>query len=140
MGEGIECAICMSLLRGSDDCISLPCNLAPGALRRQDQSDLRHAESSPSGVKTPDSPSKVGRPHVFHSSCLERWWAKSCQCPTCRRDVRQWLPTSLIAKKAPKRSPSINDPLTLGVGGFPVRRSLRPNSPLRYGLRFRRNV
>jgi len=33
----------------------------------------------------------AGRLHAFHASCLEKWWAKSCRCPTCRRDVRHWL-------------------------------------------------
>lgn len=39
-------------------------------------------------------------PHAFHATCLERWWSRSCRCPTCRRDVRGRLAKAAEALSA----------------------------------------
>lgn len=69
-----ECAICMMEMESSDRCIILPCH-----------------EHSPSSSTSSCGSSLCARPHAFHEGCLQQWWTKSCRCPTCRCDVRQWL-------------------------------------------------
>eukprot|EP00450_Noctiluca_scintillans_P001187 CAMPEP_0194498358 /NCGR_PEP_ID=MMETSP0253-20130528/15015_1 /TAXON_ID=2966 /ORGANISM="Noctiluca scintillans" /LENGTH=354 /DNA_ID=CAMNT_0039339991 /DNA_START=56 /DNA_END=1120 /DNA_ORIENTATION=+ len=65
-----ECAICMVEILPEDQILLLPCGgtLCNGVL-------------------------EGGRPHVFHSSCMERWLlTKAGACPTCRCDLRRHLP------------------------------------------------
>lgn len=75
----LECAICLSQFRHDDECLLLPCSNSTSSL------------SSTWPTAQVAAGERVCCSHVFHTACLERWWSKSCQCPTCRRDVRQWL-------------------------------------------------
>lgn len=123
-----ECSICMAAVRSDDKCMMLPCGgegSGPGQAR---------CASVP-----PDGGTSSGRPHFFHSECLEAWWLKSCRCPTCRRDVRRWLsfepqispkavfeqaPTNAICRPcgraipaAPRRSMWMRSDRTLSIRG-----------------------
>lgn len=95
----LECAICLTALLPEDACLSLPCRGGADISRRlfPAQASQRRSKSvSPAMRSTSDAEEAVEAgslcPHTFHTSCIERWWLRSCQCPTCRRDVRQWLP------------------------------------------------
>merc|ERR1719468_586317 len=92
-------------------CILLPCGLRDCGIETHDRNGdateqgderlhpaMRRVPSAPAG----SLPTK-GRLHAFHDACLERWWAKSCRCPTCRYDVRRSLPP---AQLAPPQVPS----------------------------------
>eukprot|EP00927_Polykrikos_kofoidii_P073764 TRINITY_DN69792_c0_g1_i1.p1 TRINITY_DN69792_c0_g1~~TRINITY_DN69792_c0_g1_i1.p1 ORF type:complete len:448 (+),score=48.61 TRINITY_DN69792_c0_g1_i1:63-1406(+) len=121
----LECAICMGSLGQNDECIALPCN-------GFDTAGLRSG--------TPPSCPAMGRastmdPHAFHSSCLEHWWGQSCQCPTCRRDVRQWLRSCGVGEGTPKsleKAPAAHPPC-LVVGCFPPPVRREPTTPQRRG-------
>eukprot|EP00929_Paragymnodinium_shiwhaense_P040069 TRINITY_DN20947_c0_g1_i5.p1 TRINITY_DN20947_c0_g1~~TRINITY_DN20947_c0_g1_i5.p1 ORF type:complete len:469 (+),score=85.02 TRINITY_DN20947_c0_g1_i5:70-1476(+) len=125
--DDLDCAICMASLREGDDCMLLPCGVS------------KAAAAAPLVSETPAMPQgAAGRPHAFHTACLERWWAKSSQCPTCRRDVRQWLPAAAPAPvsaghppgSSPARDPAVRRshsamaaPLLLGNAGAGVART-----------------
>jgi len=130
--EDMECAICMVAINSTDECMMLPCNgfdVVAAVL-----SSSRFGKALGADVT---SKSNVERPHAFHADCLERWWTKSCQCPTCRRDVRQWLKATSSQQAQKKAVPLIPDPLVVGISASsmsPCRRGLWPISPLRRGL------
>jgi len=112
----LECAICMAGLQVDEECILLPCGLLdrPPTAQAPQLSEGPTFSDSPSGIEgrgracgaaraalrarsaslcEAELRSNIaGRLHAFHSACLDQWWSKSCRCPTCRRDVRQWLP------------------------------------------------
>merc|ERR1712032_359369 len=79
--EDFDCAICMTNIQEAENCILLPCyklfkkGCTPGA-------------------------QLAGRPHAFHTSCIETWWCKSCRCPTCRCDVRQFFTSKNLPHKS----------------------------------------
>jgi len=78
--DELECPICMVEMSDTDRCIVLPCNIKDGVLS-----------------------STVKAIHAFHSACIERWWTKSCRCPTCRRDLRPLLASLPRSKERPRR-------------------------------------
>lgn len=112
----LECAICMTGLGMEEECVILPCGLlgrshatsssataetedaaegeAPvggeGRRSRRSARRTRSASTSEADIRL----DIAGRLHAFHVTCLDKWWTKSCRCPTCRRDVRQWLQCS----------------------------------------------
>lgn len=132
-GESVECAICMADILDAEDCLSLPC----GGQQSRAGADSRSFRRSLTAT-LPASGScgaLTGRPHAFHTSCLEKWWRKSCRCPTCRRDVRPWLMggRGTTATSAPGASSgSAISACGSGGGASPVGR-MRRGPPRRLG-------
>eukprot|EP00931_Biecheleriopsis_adriatica_P102735 TRINITY_DN77673_c0_g1_i1.p1 TRINITY_DN77673_c0_g1~~TRINITY_DN77673_c0_g1_i1.p1 ORF type:complete len:417 (-),score=76.49 TRINITY_DN77673_c0_g1_i1:32-1282(-) len=89
--EDRECSICMIDLMPEDDVLLLPCG--------------NFAGSSNAAGKVP-----TGKPHAFHSECLERWlMTKSAACPICRTNLRAHLrpgaarPSDAVSASPPRR-------------------------------------
>lgn len=88
--EDVECSICMNDLRSSDNVLLLPCGNNRIMTADRGMSDEFH-----------------GRPHAFHSDCLERWLlTKSGACPICRTSLRGPLHPAGRRTSAVSASPS----------------------------------
>jgi hypothetical protein len=134
-GEDVECAICMTEIADSDQCILLPCS---GSYDSASSSGTP-TDRTRGGCESPaqcnpfssdlqfSRANTVKRPHVFHVDCLNHWWSKSCRCPTCRRDVRQWLKPTPKSRKRPPTLPSTDKMLSDNCAEMGVRR-LTPSS------------
>lgn len=95
--EELECAICLAEICDEDACLLLPCGELGGGRSTAGGAGPADAGGRLPRARTPrtgeaaEAALAAARPHAFHSACLQDWWRKSCRCPTCRRDLRQWL-------------------------------------------------
>lgn len=77
-----ECTVCMVDMCPGEKVLVLPCASADGEYR-----------------------AGGGRPHAFHSSCMERWLlTKAGACPICRADLRRQLPPAVAPCSAAESS------------------------------------